>query len=376
VQLPAHPVEITVTDSLGNPVTQVARGHSLYVHGRVLAKPGGAVLPIDGNADLLFEESAPIDTVPGCVSSDPSSCIEYPFRAAPIYRGDAEVRAGIFTARCTVPVDAHVGKNARARAYVTDAAGSFNGDGVGSSNYTMTAGSIPTDDNSGPAISLSFTGGSTTVKADATLHIQLSDPSGILITGNTPRNGIIVTVDEQSTQRSDATPTFRYATGSATSGSAVFVLPGLSVGPHRISVGASDNLAGGINAEQHRSNATIDFTVSENPTLKITRAILFPNPIRSSRGGGGGTFVVDAPGDSVNVLLRIYTVGGKLIRELQHLGGLGQIQIPWDGLDAEGDPLANGTYLYHVHLNPRDPEGSSSARQSANADGRLVVVGH
>jgi Peptidase family C25/Propeptide_C25/FlgD Ig-like domain len=373
--LPNYPVEITMTDSAGTPVTQVARGHSLYIHGRVLDKPGGSVVPFDGNADLLFEESAPIDTVPDC---DPvaGDCVEYPFRAAPIFRGDSEIRAGLFTARCVVPVDAHVGKNARARAYVTDAAGTFGADGVGSTNYSMVAGSIPGNDHSGPSISLAFAGGSTTVRRDATLHINLDDPSGILITGHIPRNGIVVTVDDLSTQRFDATTTFRYATGSATSGAAVFVLPGLAVGPHRISVGASDNLAAGINAEDHRSNASIDFTVSENPTLNVTRAILFPNPIRSSHGGGGGTFVVDVPGDSVNVLLKIYTVGGKLIRVLEHFGGQGQVQIPWDGLDAQGDPLANGTYLYHVHVNPRDPDGSSSAQQTANAEGRLVVVGH
>jgi flagellar hook assembly protein FlgD len=143
-----------------------------------------------------------------------------------------------------------------------------------------------------------------------------------------------------------------------------------------VSVSAADNLAAGITAAEHRSTASVDFTVSENPALKVVRAILFPNPIRSGGGGGGGTFVVDVPGDSVNVLLRIYTVGGKLIREIHHMGGLGQVQIRWDGLDAEGDPLANGTYLYHVHVNPRDPDGSSSARQTASADGRIVVVGH
>jgi len=50
--------------------------------------------------------------------------------------------------------------------------------------------------------------------------------------------------------------------------------------------------------------------------------------------------------------------------------------MPWDGLDAEGDRLANGTYLFRVHVNPRDPDGSSSPRQKATAEGRLVVIGH
>jgi hypothetical protein len=214
------------------------------------------------------------------------------------------------------------------------------------------------------------------VRPDAELRIDVADPSGILITGNTPQNGIIVTVDENSTQRFDVTPSFRYATGSYQAGTASFTLPNLSPGPHTIRVSAADNLAGGITAAEHRSSVTITFSVSDNPTLSVTRAFLFPNPIHSGGAGGGGTFVVDVPGDPVNVLLRIYTVSGRLIRELTSFGGQGQVQIPWDGLDHEADQLANGVYLYRVHINPREADGTSSARQKATAEGRLVVVGH
>ena len=42
----------------------------------------------------------------------------------------------------------------------------------------------------------------------------------------------------------------------------------------------------------------------------------------------------------------------------------------------QGDRLAMGTYLYRVHVNPRDPDGTSSARQRATAEGRIIVVGH
>jgi flagellar hook assembly protein FlgD len=84
--------------------------------------------------------------------------------------------------------------------------------------------------------------------------------------------------------------------------------------------------------------------------------------------------VVDAPGDSVNLLLRIYTASGRLIRTLKAFGGLGQVQVPWDGLDDEGYPLANGVYFFRVHVNSRDPDGTSSPRQKADADGRFVIV--
>jgi flagellar hook assembly protein FlgD len=85
-------------------------------------------------------------------------------------------------------------------------------------------------------------------------------------------------------------------------------------------------------------------------------------------------FVVDAPGDSINTLIRIYTVTGKLVRELRMMGGIGQVQMPWDGLDAEGDRLAQGTYLYKVHVSVRDADGRSSPRQRAAAEGRFIVL--
>ena len=154
-----------------------------------------------------------------------------------------------------------------------------------------------------------------------------------------------------------------------------FRLPGLAPGPHQISVSAADNLASGINAARHRSSAAIAFEVSDTPPLSIRRAFLFPDPTRSGGPGGGGQFVIDAPGDSVNVLVNIYTVSGRRIRTLKTFGGLGQVQIHWDGRDAEGDRLANGVYLFRVQANVRGPDGSSSARSQAIGEGRFVIVG-
>jgi len=94
----------------------------------------------------------------------------------------------------------------------------------------------------------------------------------------------------------------------------------------------------------------------------------------SGRAKSGGQFVVDALGDSVNALLRIYTVSGRLVRSLESLGRHGQIQIPWDGLDHEGQALANGTYFFRVQLNARDPDGESSADRKAASEGRFVIL--
>ena len=203
---------------------------------------------------------------------------------------------------------------------------------------------------------------------------MLFDENGIMTTGHAPQNSIIVTLDGNTTSRTDITSSFRYAADSYQSGTASFTLPVLSPGTHTLKVSAADNLATGLSAAQHRSSATITFEVVDTPPLSVARIYLFPNPVRSGGKGSGGVFVVDAPGDSINTLIRIYTISGKLVRELRLMGGIGQIQMPWDGLDAEGDALAQGTYLYKVHVSVRDADGRSSPRQRAAAEGRFIVL--
>jgi flagellar hook assembly protein FlgD len=83
--------------------------------------------------------------------------------------------------------------------------------------------------------------------------------------------------------------------------------------------------------------------------------------------------VVDAPGNSIDVLLRIYTVTGRLVRTLKSQGGNNQVQLPWDGLDDERAPLANGVYLFKVNVNGLDSSGANSG-QHASAEGRFVVL--
>ena len=254
------------------------------------------------------------------------------------------------------------------------AGGGVQTDGVGALRTTVQGGEVPTGDESGPRIGLSFVGGSTTVRPDAVLTVDLYDESGILTTNHTPQNGIVVAVDGSTVNRADITSTFRYAANSYQSGTASYTLPNLAEGAHTVTVSAADNLASGLSAGAHRSHASIDFTVVTQPSLFIRHAYLFPNPTESRSGHGGGQFVVDVPGDSVNCLLRIYTVSGRLIRTLTSFGSLGQVQLPWDGLDEEGQPLANGVYFFRVHVNLRAADGTSSPAQKADADGRFVIV--
>jgi hypothetical protein len=388
--LPRYWVEVTLWDSAGRaPLTALRQGQTALVRGRVVDRPGpaGALVPLDGVAGLLIEDSPPRDRAPNCPGwpgcpycppgAPPDSCqVYYYLSAGPIYRGDVSMNDGVFEGRFVVPLDVGMGARGRARAYAYGRRLATAGetDAVGSVSVPVGAGTAAAGDSEGPRITLAFAGGSTSVRPDALLKVLLYDPSGILSTGHSLQNGIVVTVDENTTRREDISSSFRYAADSYQSGTASYRLPDLPAGPHRIRVSAADNLAAGLSAGVHRSSATIDFEVSEAPPLRIAGAYLFPNPTRSGGPQSGGQFVIDAPGDSINVLLRIYAVSGRLLRELKAFAGLGQMQIPWDGRDEEGADLANGVYLFRVHVNGRERDGSSSARQEAVADGRFVIV--
>jgi hypothetical protein len=373
LNLPEYWVEMSFEDSTGAPITQVERGQTVVFRGRVLDRPGGSAVPIDGVAALLIEDSPPLELLPVCFQAE---CFFYR-NGGVVFRGDAGITSGAFAGRFIVPLEARTGPRMKARAYVTGraAGASVTRDAVGDLRATLVGGTGPAGDNEGPRIALSFEGGATSVRPDATLRVDLFDPSGILTTGHAPANAIIVTVDDNSTNRTDITESFRYAADGYQAGTAFFPLPNLSLGPHRIRVSAADNLAAGLNSGAHRSSAEIEFVVEESPKLTVARAYLFPSPTTSDGGPrSGGTFIVDAPGDSVNALLRVYTVAGKMIREFKAFGARGQVQIPWNGLDDEGFALANGVYLFRVHVNVRDPDGRSSARQHATADGRFTIV--
>jgi flagellar hook assembly protein FlgD len=95
---------------------------------------------------------------------------------------------------------------------------------------------------------------------------------------------------------------------------------------------------------------TTTFTVAEQQNLSIRNVYNYPNPT-----SGYTRFIFDhnQAGSSLDVLIRVFTLSGKPVAQLRDrnlsVSG-GTATLEWDGMDADGNRLASGTYLYHVRV--------------------------
>ena len=104
-------------------------------------------------------------------------------------------------------------------------------------------------------------------------------------------------------------------------------------------------------------NMLIKFKVVQEST--ISEIMNYPNPFSTST-----RFVFTLTGSEIpdRVLIQIMNISGKVVREISE-AELGQIRIgrnitefAWDGKDEYGDNLANGVYLYRVHVSTSGKE--------------------
>jgi hypothetical protein len=91
---------------------------------------------------------------------------------------------------------------------------------------------------------------------------------------------------------------------------------------------------------------SVSFSASDRERVELVRVFAFPSPFADPPV----TFNFTLDSDQiVDVLVKVYTVAGNLVWQRMESGlSPGYHQLVWDGLDAQGDGLANGTYLYQV----------------------------
>ncbi len=116
----------------------------------------------------------------------------------------------------------------------------------------------------------------------------------------------------------------------------------LSQGEHSLDVFAKDSSGNYFDASVKR---TIFYTYTDNDLAYVYN---YPNPFA---GQTHFTFELRGERKPNEIVIRIFTIAGRLIKELKIPSSnfsVGFNKVLWDGKDQDGDPIANGLYLYKV----------------------------
>ncbi len=185
-----------------------------------------------------------------------------------------------------------------------------------------------------------------------TISARLEDANGI---DSHPERIIL-------TQNGQRVPEDEYViAASPTSSNLILVTysPVLDPGEYRIRLQAQD-------ANGNTSDTTRTATVAGE--FEIKNIANFPNPFVP----GDGThfaYYLTKPADEVS--LKIYTITGRLILTVDTLDpSVSFNEFYFDGYDADGEPLANGVYLYKFTATFTNTEGNTIRKQKV---GKIAV---
>lgn len=144
---------------------------------------------------------------------------------------------------------------------------------------------------------------------------------------------------------STATPDSSFESQWTEKKAVAILRPQLARGTHELSVQVTDG------SGNPADTAAFILTFRVETTSKIRDLAPYPNPFAAATDL---TFNLTGQSMPDEGSVRIYTVAGRLIREISI--GAGQVRtgfnaIHWDGRDGDGDDVANGVYLAVLKLN-------------------------
>jgi hypothetical protein len=268
-----------------------------------------------------------------------------------IFTGNANVVNGLWNLEFIVPKDISYSEgHGKILAYFQNTASN----GVGyTDNFTING--IDTSavrDSTGPTISLymdsrNFRSGDL-VNQNPKLIADFYDPFGMNLTG-TIGHKIEATLNNNDQSKLDLT-SFYNSTNGYQYGSIEYPLQNLQSGKNTLSIKAYDTY-------NNFTVTSIEFNVQSSSALTLENVYNYPNPMKNSTA-----FVFNHNFDKpLNATIKIYTVSGRLIKELNKTGITDKfVSIDWDGRDNDGDNIANGTYIYKLTIKSDDGTFSQS----------------
>jgi hypothetical protein len=168
------------------------------------------------------------------------------------------------------------------------------------------------------------------------------DLSGINLTGQIGHK-LEAIINDNENSKIDLTPYYNSDT-SYQHGTLEYPMQNLTDGKYKLKIRAWDTY-------NNLSESIIYFDVKSNAELFVDKVYNYPNPFKDFTSF---TFQhnLDSP---VSIKIKIYTVSGRLIKELTRTNIADKnVIIDWDGRDNDSDAIANGTYIYKITIKSDD----------------------
>ncbi|MCX7877156.1 MAG: C25 family cysteine peptidase [Ignavibacteria bacterium] len=102
-----------------------------------------------------------------------------------------------------------------------------------------------------------------------------------------------------------------------------------------------------IGSDKDGNKDTVNYLWTVTDAFQIRNLYNYPNPMKD---GTNFTFVLYSSQAPEKCRIKIYTVTGRLIKEIISQARVGFNNIYWDGRDSDGEYIANGIYLYKLIL--------------------------
>jgi hypothetical protein len=176
------------------------------------------------------------------------------------------------------------------------------------------------------------------VRPHPEVHVRLFDSGPLPVTE--PENFVIYQDDTLLTKLRD--PSIAVLPGTSGEKAVLVFSPWLANGTHTFKINVRDG-SGNFADSSYR----VLHVVVENES-RVLNFYNYPNPFAKHTDF---TFALSGTDTPEEMHIKIYTVAGRLIRDIalpRSMLRIGFNTIRWDGLDQDGDPLGNGVYFYKV----------------------------
>ncbi|HEX7410681.1 MAG TPA: type IX secretion system sortase PorU [Bacteroidales bacterium] len=319
----------------------------VLVKGKITDAGGQTVTGFNGTViPTIFDKPLNLLTL----ANDGGSKFAFNLQKNILYKGQVEVKNGLFSFNFIVPRDiAYQYGFGRISYYAfdsdRDAAGAYRNVVVGGFDENIQM------DEQGPTVSLfmnddRFVSGGITDE-NPLLFARIYDENGINTLGNGIGHDIVAVLDNASDEPYILNDYYQAETNTFSSGRLSFPFYNLAPGLHTLSLKVWDVF-------NNSSETLTEFIVNPSSSFTIDAVSNYPNPFTDQTYF---TFEHNQPGQPMDVKISIYNLEGQhmaIVQSTVIAGGYKSEPIKWNGNSDGGSPLSAGMYIYRITATTAD----------------------